>query len=87
MTRGILWRRCWGEVAREGLRGERTHTVKKIRDQMLVMNFAILAGFGFEYWLGIPLFFITTVSVMMLLLANFIFLVRMVLYLRANKKR
>ena len=61
--------------------------MKKIRDQMLVVNFAILAGFGFEYSRGMPLFFITTVSVMMMLLANFIFLVRMVLYLRAHKKR
>ena len=60
--------------------------MKTLREQMLVMNFAILAGFGFECWLGMPLFFITTVSVMTLLLANFIFLVRMVLCLRTNKK-
>jgi hypothetical protein len=71
---------------RERFGRERAGGMKKIREQMLVANVAILAGLAYGYWSKMPVFFIVPVTVMMLLLANFIFLVRMLLYVRANKK-
>ncbi len=48
----------------------------KLENQIVIVNVAILAGLGFEYFRGAPVVAIAISAVLLLLLVNVIFLVR-----------
>ncbi len=49
----------------------------KLQNQILVVNISILAGLGFEYFRGAQVVAIAISAVLLLILVNVIFLVRM----------
>jgi hypothetical protein len=58
---------------------ERTFMAKKmeLKNQILLVNAAVLAGLVFEYFRGVPIFAIAIAGVFLLMFVNVIFWVRM----------
>jgi uncharacterized membrane protein len=49
----------------------------KLENQALIVNVAIFAGLGFEYFRGTPIVAILAAGILLLLIANIIFFVRL----------
>jgi hypothetical protein len=49
----------------------------KLKNQALIVNVAILAGLGFQYFRGAPILAILIAGILLLLIVNVIFFVRL----------